>query len=116
MSPRFEDSFEFYPDVDLDFRQSLWLYMMYGIDLGSFGMAVLRNDFHDAMNRAHRALTAARLRALTNWLYDNAPRISYGSEQNIITWKSLSDEQRRDILIECGLRPSVVDVLKGELP
>ena len=109
----FEESFEHYPNIPTDFVSPLWLYFAHGIEPGSFGMAVLSNDFYSAVARAHPSLTSASLRELANWMINTAPRDSYGSMENINKWKALSDDQRRDIMIDCKLRPSVIDVLNG---
>jgi hypothetical protein len=100
--------------IPADFAESLWLYMCYGIEPGSFGMAVLTNDFFNAALRAHPALTSATFKSLAQWLLFCAPADSFGSVEKVHKWKLLSDEQRRDIMIEYELRPSVIQVLKGE--
>jgi hypothetical protein len=113
MHPQFENSFEYYHNVPDDFREALWMYFAYGIEPGGFGMAVLSNDFAGAVCRAHAMLTANTFRDLAKWLISCAPLESYGNNENIKSWKSKTDEERRDIMIEYGLRPSVIDILKG---
>lgn len=97
-----------------DFKDSLWLYMCYGLEPGSFGMAVLTNDFMGAALGAHPAVPASMFKGLAQWLKFMAPYQSYGSEQQVKKWQSFTDDQRRDIMIECHLRPSVFEVLSGE--
>lgn len=114
MHPWFNMTFsEYYHEVPYCFRESLWNYMAYGLEPGGFGMAVLRNDFCDAVSKAHRSLTAETFRHLAGWLDSYAPRQSWGNTKNIECWTKLNDIQRRDIMIECELRPSIVDILKG---
>jgi hypothetical protein len=114
MHPWFEYTFSmYYNEVPTDFRESLWMYMAYGIEPGSFGMAVLRNDFASAVFSAHRMLTADTFRDLAGWLDSCAPRQSWGSKENVEDWIKLTSVERRDIMIGCRLRPSVVDILKG---
>lgn len=114
MSPRFVESFEDYPYIPSDFYNSLWLYFNYGIEPGGFGMAVLHNDFCGAVTRAHPVLTVESMRDLAKWLYNCAPTGSWGSPALVKEWQSKADLYRRDALITCDLRPSVIDVLKGE--
>ncbi len=114
MHKMFKDSFDDLAEVDLDMKEALWLYMCHGIEPGSFGMAVLQNDFMTAALMAHPALPASVFKGIAQWLKFMAPNRSWGSEAEVKYWKSLSDEQRRDLMIECELRPSVIQILKGE--
>lgn len=111
--PWFMDSFGPYMNISTDFRESLWLYMAYGIEPGGFGMAVLHNNFYEAVNRAHRMLSADTFRDLSNWLSNCAPQGSFGDITTVSQWINRTDDQRRDEMIKTHLRPSVVDVLKG---
>jgi hypothetical protein len=114
MHPWFDRTFaDYYPEVPTDFREALWMYMVYGIEPGSFGMAVLKNNFCDAVCGAHRMLTADTFRDLAGWLVNYAPCQSWGDKERIEFWTNLTDVERRDIMIECRLRPSVIDILKG---
>lgn len=113
MHPQFNTSFQHYIYIPVDFREALWNYFAYGLEPGSFGMAVLLNDFRGAVCNAHRMLTADTFRDLANWLVNHAPLVAYGSLENIQQWKAKTDDERRDIMIGSGLRPSVIDILKG---
>jgi hypothetical protein len=114
MHPWFDRTFaDYYPEVPIDFRESFWMYMAYGIEPGGFGMAVLRNDFVGAVARAHRMLTADTFRDLAGWLDGFAPRQSWGNKENVESWMKLTSVERRDIMISYRLRPSVIDILKG---
>lgn len=113
MHPQFNASFQYFECVPIDFREALWNYFAYGIDPGSFGMAVLMNDFIEAMCSAHPALNDHTFRDLAKWLLHCAPNNSYGSIDAINLWKLKTDDERRDIMIEYNLRPSEFDILKG---
>jgi hypothetical protein len=93
---------------------AFWLYMCYGIEPGSFGMALLQNSFIDAVIRAHPAITSGSFKALAEWLRFCAPFPAHGSCERVEEWKRLTDDERKEIMIEYGLRPSVIQVLKGE--
>ena len=116
MHKLFTSSFDGLAPVAEDFKESLWLYMCYGMDPGSFGMAVLTNDFMGAALGAHMAVTGSMYKGLAQWLKFMAPYQSYGCEQQVKKWQSLTDTERRDIMIECRLRPTVFEVLSGEQP
>lgn len=109
----FEDSFEHYLNIPRDFISPLWLYFSHGIEPGSFGMGVLSNNFYSAAACAHPSLSVESLKQLANWILNNAPRNSYGSMDKVNNWIKLTDDERRDIMIDCRLRPSIVDVLNG---
>jgi len=96
----FDASFNDLSPVDEDMKEAMWLYMCHGIDPGSFGMAVLQNDFMTAALAAHPALPSSAFKGLAQWLRFMAPACSYGGETEVKYWKSLTDEQRRDIMIE----------------
>ena len=112
MHQQFKETFEYYK-VPEEMQEAFWNYLAYGIDPGSFGMAILRNDFFDAVVRAHRTLSSDHLRSISKWFLNVAPSIAFGSEEKIKEWKALSDEERRDIMIELRLRPSEFDILRG---
>ena len=113
MHPQFDDTFLHYGNVPDELKHGFWNYFAYGIEPGSFGMAVLCNDFINASCRAHPALTVATFRDMAKWLVNCAPSGSYGNEETVIAWCRKSDQERLDIMIEYRLRPSVVDILKG---
>ena len=112
MHPQFKATFDHH-DVPVEMQEAFWNYLAYGWDPGSFGVAILRNDFAGAVLRAHRALTAECFRSIAIWFANVPPPMAFGSDAKIEAWKALTDDERRDIMIEHRLRPSVIDVLKG---
>jgi hypothetical protein len=112
MHPQFEATFEHYK-VPKEMQDAFWNYFAYGIDPGSFGMAVLRDSYSEAVVRAHQALTSEHLRSIAKWLYNVPPKQAFGSDEKIKQWKTFTDEARRDIMIELRLRPSEFDILRG---
>jgi len=110
--PQFKSTFDGY-SVPEEMQEAFWNYLAYGWDPGGFGMAILRNDFSGAVLRAHPALTSENLRHIAKWLSNSPPPASFGSDTKISEWQALTDEERRDIMIEYRLRPSVIDVLMG---
>lgn len=100
-------------DVPEEMKEAFWNYFAYGWDPGGFGMSILKNDFINAVCRAHPVLSVENLRHIAKWLINYAPTGSFASAENVKSWITKTDEERRDIMIEYQLRPSVVDILKG---
>lgn len=99
--------------IPVEMQHAFWNYFMYGIEPGGFGMAILRNDFADAVVRAHPSLTAEHLRQIARWFYNTRlPADAYGSHEKIEAWVALSDERRREIMEDRGLCPTLFDVLR----
>ena len=99
--------------IDPDSECSLWHYMAYGLEPGGMLTSILENDWYNAVSRAHPSLPVSVLKGLQTWVEYHAPIQSYGSADKMVGWYKLTNEERRDIMIECGLRPSVIDILKG---
>ena len=111
--PQFKETWNYYKEVPLEMIDGFWNYLAYGLEPGSFGMAILRNDFMDAVCRAHPNVTSLGMRGMAKWWMNVAPPGSYGSREAITRWIAKTDEERRDIMIECKLRPSEFDILRG---
>lgn len=112
--PMFSKSFNDYDEIPIEIKDALWNYYQYGIDPGSFTMAVLQNDLYNAACKMHPALKIRTLKQLVIWLMNSAPPGSYGTEEKIAAWKQKTNVERRDILIQHRLRPSLIDILKGD--
>jgi hypothetical protein len=111
--PQFNDTFEYYGSVPDAIREGLWNYFAYGIPAGGFCMHVLNNNFLGAMGSADHTWNGNSFKHLAKWITQYAPQQAYGSHEKIQEWMRLTDEERRDIMIELRLRPSVIDILKG---
>lgn len=100
-------------DVPVEMQDAFWNYFMYGWEPGGFGMAILRNDFFEAVCRAHPSLTSEHLRQIARWFYNTRlPQEAYGSDEKIEEWKALSNEQRKEIMEDLKLCPTLFDVLR----
>lgn len=60
-------------------------YVEHGIEPGSFLMAVLRNDLHDAVGRADDE-NIRNLPAYVSYLYNEAPSPCWGSPEKVQAW------------------------------
>ena len=116
MHPMFSNTFEYYGKVPIEIREALWNYFTFGFEPGGFTRAVLENEFIIAVTTTHSLLPVESLRQLAKWLGQYAPYKSFGNKENVKVWLELTNEQRRDIMIEKGLRPGVFDVLSGRQP
>ena len=112
--PMFVRTFD---DLDLalsvDFAGPLWNYLAFGFSPGNFMMSMLCDDFKSAIASAHPSLPIVSLKHFMIWTDHFAPPQSYGSVHKVADWRAMSDETRRDIMIEYKLRPTVFEILSG---
>lgn len=87
-------------DVPKDFADPMVNYLLYGYSPGSFFTAVLANDFMAAMRCSHPANSIQALKNLCGWITEKMPLTCRVSYDNIQQWLNLSDDQRRDILVQ----------------
>ena len=87
--------------------------MAYGLPPGGFMEAVLKNDFVGAMSRADSSWNGRSFKDLARWIDKHLPHYVRCSEQSMKNWAQRTDEERRDIMIEIGLRPGEFDILAG---
>ena len=113
MHPQFKATFDGY-DFPVEMQEAFWNYFAYGLHPGSFGTAILRNDFMRAITTFHPALTSKTLRDIGLWFLNTPLPDAFGSIESIENWVLRTDEERRDIMIEYGLRPSEFDILRGK--
>lgn len=89
--------------VDRDFGEPMYNYLVYGFSPGSFFTAVLANNFYDAVARSHPSNTMTALKKLTGWMRDCMPPEALGSYHAVEEWIKLTEEERRSILIRDNL-------------
>lgn len=90
-------------------------YLWDGIPPGSQMYAMLSNNLRDAVGCAdhHRARV---IPAIVNFLYNEMPGGTWGSEEYVNAWMALDRDKRRDLLdsFQCRVRdPMVVRYEKG---
>jgi len=90
-------------NVDADFSDPIYNYLVYGYEPGSCFTAVLANDFMDVMLRSHPANTVGAFKALAGWIKDCMPTQAYGSYHAVAEWVKLTSAERRDILEKSNL-------------
>lgn len=112
MPELFRTTFAHYA-VPEEMQSAFWNYFMYGWDPGSFGRAALRNDFANAVLRAHPSLSVDHLREIARWFKNTRLPDAYGSDGKIEAWQSLSNETRREIMEDLHLSPTLFSILRS---
>lgn len=104
--------------IDKDYADPIYNYLVFGWEPGSFFTSVFANDFLNAMHRSHPANTIPALKYVAGWIHNACPTEAYGSYDKVRAWLKLTPEQRRAILVECGLvytaEQETYLLLKGE--
>lgn len=80
-------------DVPSQLHDGLVNYLAYGIPTGSFLHAVLTNDLVGAVSRADER-SAEGLVALVRFLYNMAPAVAWGSDENVALWIEARRKER----------------------
>lgn len=68
-------------------HEGLVNYVLTGRPTGDFLRYCLENNFAEAMIRAGQDLSIDDLRAIAKWLWNEAPRRSWGSPGVVKTWR-----------------------------
>jgi hypothetical protein len=104
--------------VDKEYADPMYNYLVFGFSPGSFFTSVLANDFVGAIQHSHPANSIPSLKKLVGWLADTAPRISFGDYDTVNAWLSMEEEHRYIALLDRRLIYSKEDelmlTLKGE--
>lgn len=90
-------------NVPKDFAEPMYNYLVYGYYPGSCFTSVLANDFLGAMFRSHPSNTVDAFKKLAGWMTDTIPRQAQGSYSAVEDWVKLSEDERRNVLLNCGL-------------
>ena len=111
--PAFVNTFSNLDGVSVNIVTGLWNYLAYGFPPGSFLHAVIIDSFTRTMMSADYSWDHVGFKNLSLWLCSSAPAQAWGSPDAMAGWVKLSNEERRDIMIQYKLRPGVIEVLKG---
>lgn len=105
-------------NIPRDYVDPTYNYLVFAFSPGSFFESVFANDFLNAMHRSHPANSIPALKSLAGWIHNICPHEAYGSYDKVRAWLKRTPEQRRAILIECGLvytaEQETYLLLKGE--
>lgn len=89
--------------VDDEFANPIFNYLVYGYGPGSFFTCVLANDWHNAIIRSHPANTVEALKNLAKFTINVMPSETWGSAEVVDAWLHKSAEERRAVLERQGL-------------
>ena len=85
-------------NVDKEYAEPMYNYLVHGFSPGSFFTSVLANDFTDAVARSHPGNTITALKKLVGWIRDYVPREAWGSYERVDAWLKATEEHRRQML------------------
>lgn len=91
-------------DMTVDMQDAFQRYFDHGFEPGSFGTAVLCNDLASAVMAADH-WNKTRLYGTVQWLYDHAPRGSWGSPEIVRDWLA------KGVAFQQHQKQRVVDIL-----
>jgi hypothetical protein len=106
-------------EVDKEYFDPIYNYLVHGFEPGSFYSALLANDMFRAMACSHPANSVLALKKLTAWIrstmgYD----VFWGSKEVVDNWIKMPDSQRREKLELLRLvfpeKDEIVKILKDE--
>ena len=111
------NSFKSY-NVDKDYADPIYNYLVHGYNPGSFFTSLLANDFMGAVSRSHPGNTLPALKYLVTWIVNELPiGVTHGSYEIVDAWTKLSTEERRVVLEQRRLiyteKDEVIKILKG---
>lgn len=84
---------EFQSNVPMHTQESLENYLIHGYSPGGFLASVLTNNLYGAVARADH-INKDSLVAITNWVVNHAPSMSWGSRELVDLWASDADGRR----------------------
>lgn len=106
-------------EVDDEYANPMYNYLVHGFSPGSFFSHVLANDFVSAIQSSHPANTIPALKKLAGWIYNVMPPEAWGSRSNVLEWLRMDAEARRVILERRGLvftpKQETWEAIKGEV-
>lgn len=106
-------------EVDKEYFDPIYNYLVHGFEPGSFYSALLSNDMFRAMACSHPANSVQGLKKLTAWIRSTMGHgIFWGSTEVVQNWLQMSDSQRRYQLELLRLifpeKDEIVKILKDE--
>lgn len=90
-------------------------YLIYGALPGSFLERMMMKDVYEACFKADLE-NKKYIADIMKCIEFNFPRNAWGSQEKILAWVKLTDEQRRKYLEETGFLHTVFEILKAKDP
>lgn len=88
--------------VAKDFSDPMYNYLVYGFEPGSFFMGWYAGDAM-AIVHSHPANSVEALKDLSKWMINCMPPKARGSYERVRAWTKMSEDERRQILVDCNL-------------
>jgi predicted Fe-S protein YdhL (DUF1289 family) len=85
-------------EVDREYFEPIYNYLIHGFEPGSFWSAVMANDFFRAMQSSHPSNQIPALKKAAAWIRESLPIECQGNPARVQQWLRLSDSERREIL------------------
>ena len=106
-------------EVDKEYFDPIYNYLIHGFEPGSFFSAVLANDFFRAMQSSHPANSIPALKKLTGWIRSTMGYgIFWGSQEVVDAWLKMTDQERREKLELLRMvfpeQDEIIKILKDE--
>lgn len=106
-------------EVDKEYFDPIYNYLVHGFEPGSFYSALLANDMFRAMASSHPANSVQGLKKLTGWIRSTMGHgIFWGNAEVVQNWLDMSDSQRREKLELLRLvypeQDEIIKILKDE--
>ena len=106
-------------DVNKEYFDPIYNYLVHGFEPGSFFSALLANDFFRAIQSSHPANNIQALKNLTGWIRSTMGYgVFWGSEEVVQNWILMTHEERRRKLELLRLvipeKDEIVMILKDE--
>jgi hypothetical protein len=76
---------EVYHPIRADVIESIWMYVTYGIEPGSFVRSVLENDLTGALSRAD-SYNSRTLKEIGMYVYMEVPSNAWGNSDRVSEW------------------------------
>ena len=90
-------------EVQREFAEPMYNYLVHGYSPGGCFTSVLANDFAGAIQRSHPANTITAFKALAGWIQNYVPYCAKGSYDAVNAWCYMDAENRRKILEDLEL-------------
>ena len=106
-------------EVDKEYFDPIYNYLIHGFEPGSFFSALLANDMFRAMQSSHPANSIPALKKLTGWIRSTMGHgIFWGSQEVVAAWLKMTDQERREKLELLRMvfpeQDEIIKILKDE--
>lgn len=87
-----------FANIDPEYANPIFNYLIFGLPPGSFFTAILANDYHNAIMSSHPNNSISALKTLSWWIVNRMPDEAHGNYDKVTAWIVLDAGSRRHIL------------------